>query len=543
MIDRRTFSQMLGASAISAAAMPVCSRILPGGEQGAPERPGGLRVLTPGHLVVSPAQRRGDVSPLLFGCSLEWTDHGNFIYDPERRALRRDVLDLLAPLRIPVWRFPGGIMADHYHWRDGVGPPDRRPVGQNPMDGTEHPHTFGTDEFITLLDELSAEALVTANVGTGTYEELEAWADHFSKAGRPVRHWELGNEIYLAEPRRNATIPGNDDRIYHTSREYAEKAAAWAANLRRRHPDALIGGIAGTTNTSRENVDWLDVLLERAVHELDFVALHNAFAPLVIGRYDFSRADRRRDAYRAMSAQVQESVADTALVASRLREASPQRPVRLAITEHFPLFGFGGGEAQLHAVLDQSRTMAAAIYTAGLFHAWMRQGVSMANYNLALSRWFGALITDTPEGLIRTPTYHAFDLYRNRFGTRLIDVTASVPGVNTPKVGAIAARADVPLLDVVAALDDADAVTLAVICREFDQPVEATIEGMAPADVEVWTLEAPMPEAISGPGLTTTTRSSSLSPRTSRWNYTPATRQVFPPNSITVMRWPPQAAS
>ena len=63
------------------------------------------------------------------------------------------------------------------------------------------------------------------------------------------------------------------------------------------------------------------------------------------------------------------------------------------------------------------------MYTASLFHAWIREGVWLATYNLTLSRWFGALVTDTDEGLVKTPTYHAFDLYRNRFGTKRIGLS------------------------------------------------------------------------------------------------------------------------
>ncbi len=534
MIARR---KLLVLGAGTAALAAVGTRLRSADESPAqPATPRRLRQGAPGQITVDSAVVRGEVSSLLFGCGLEWTDHGNFIYDPATHMLRREVLDALATLRIPVWRFPGGIMADHYHWRDGIGAAGDRPIGVNPMDGSRHRHTFGTDEFIALVRELSADALVTANVGTGTYEELEAWADHFKAAGRPVAYWELGNELYLAEDRRPATIPGNDARIFHKPQAYAAKARTWANALKKRYPDAKVGAVAGTSNVSRENAGWLDVLLSDAIGDIDFIALHNAFAPLIMKPYDYSQPGTRQHAYNVMSAQVQQSLEDSRAVAGRITAATGG-PAYLAITEHFPLFGTGGDEQQIHAILDQSRTMAAALYTAGLFHAWMRAGLWMANYNLATSRWFGALLTDTDDGLIRTPTYHVYDLYRNQFGSRRVDVTCIAPMVRVAPLGVLTGAREIPLLDSVAAVDASGTVTLSTICRSFDQPVDAVIEGIDAAIVEVRTLGAEHPNCINGPSLTPTTRSSSLTPVMTRWNPTPATPYSFPPNSVTLMRW------
>lgn len=112
---------------------------------------------------------------------------------------------------------------------------------------------------------------------------------------------------------------------------------------------------------------------------------------------------------------------DTRQVRERLQQVHPNTPPRIAITEHFPLFGGGGPKDQILSILDQSRTLAAALYTAGLLHSFMREKVWMANYNIATSKWFGALLTDTDNGLIRTPTYHLYDLYRNHFGETLAE--------------------------------------------------------------------------------------------------------------------------
>ncbi len=533
-LSRRHFWQLLALGAIGAAA-PMCANTAGSSE---PQDDAG-QPLPPGAIVVKPASRGSEISPLLFGSSIEWTDSGNGLYDDKRHDLRADVIDQLRPLRIPVFRFPGGILADHYHWRDGVGLMSARPRRRNPMDNSEHGNAFGTDEYIRFLKAVSAEPLITANAGTGSFDELSEWHKYFRAAGLPVKYWELGNEIYLSEPREHATIPGNDKRIYHPPAEYAATAKDWATRLRAQDPSVLVGGIAGTYNTSKENRDWLAVLLDRAAPDLDFVALHNAFAPLVMGKYDFGDGRKRRDAYRAMFAQAAYSAEDSRSVEQKWAAASPRKPVRVAITEHFPLFGGGGGQKEILRILDQSRTMAAALYTASLVHGWMRQNVWLATYNLTLSKWFGALLTDTDKGLVKTPTYHVFDLYRNRFGSRLVGVSQTSPTFSSTAVGTVAKRDQIEYLDTVAAADSAGVVSLAVICRRLAGSVNATIDGMPGATVDTVTLAADVPEAINGPGLTDTTRAQAdIQLRRSMWKFSPGQTYTFPANSITLLRWP-----
>ena len=55
------------------------------------------------------------------------------IYDPgnplsDENGFRKDVLEALKTLDIPVVRYPGGNFMATYHWIDGVGPKDQRPA-------------------------------------------------------------------------------------------------------------------------------------------------------------------------------------------------------------------------------------------------------------------------------------------------------------------------------------------------------------------------------------------------------------------------------
>jgi len=68
---------------------------------------------------------------------------------PNVDGYRKDVLEALQALEIPVLRWPGGCFADTYHWMDGIGPRDERPTLKNVFwGGTIEDNSFGTHEFI-----------------------------------------------------------------------------------------------------------------------------------------------------------------------------------------------------------------------------------------------------------------------------------------------------------------------------------------------------------------------------------------------------------
>jgi len=479
------------------------------------------------------------VSPLIFGATVEWTENGNRIFDPAAGKLRVDILNALRPLRIPVWRFPGGILSDHYVWRSGVGPIAARPKAQNPMDRTVHENNFGTDEFIAFCRSLQSQPLITANFGSGSLENTLEWQKYFLAQGFPVPYWEIGNEIYLSEPRDNATIPGNDKRIFKTSAEYAAGFKEWAAALRKADPNIKVGAIAATYNASKEHRDWLDQLVNQAGSSADFVALHNSYAPLVFGSYSYTDDHKRQLAYQAMFAQPAFAAEDIRKVEDRY--SSGKKP-DIAITEHFPLFGAGGSQHQILQILDQSRTLASALYTASLFHTYIREHVWMANYNIAVSKWFGALLTDGDSGLIKTPTYYVFDLYRNHFGDRMHPTEVKSDTYNSSQVGMTNARENVPYLDAVSTSDADGNLYLAVINRNLFYPVETAIEvnGSAPAgDASTLTLSGPSPNSVNGPSIESSAQANgrieevASQPKATHGQYS------FPPASLTILKWLP----
>src|SRR5712664_2109759 len=124
-------------------------------------------------LVVRADQPKGTINRNLYG---QFAEHlGRLIYDgiwvgedskiPNTHGIRNDVLAALKKLNIPVLRWPGGCFADEYHWRDGIGPRDKRPQRLNAIwGGVPETNAFGTHEFMDLCELIGAEAYVGGNV-------------------------------------------------------------------------------------------------------------------------------------------------------------------------------------------------------------------------------------------------------------------------------------------------------------------------------------------------------------------------------------------
>jgi len=101
---------------------------------------------------------------------------------PNTRGWRNDVVGALKALHVPLVRWPGGCFADTYHWRDGVGPQDKRP--SNISDGrVEEINAVGTHEFFDLIDMLGADAYINGNVGTGSVQEMADWVEYMTADG------------------------------------------------------------------------------------------------------------------------------------------------------------------------------------------------------------------------------------------------------------------------------------------------------------------------------------------------------------------------
>jgi len=138
------------------------------------------------------------------------------VYDPgnplsDEQGLRRDVMDALRPMDMPLVRYPGGNFVSCYDWQDGVGPRDKRPRRPDFAWKSTESNTFGTHEFMDFCAKLGTAPMMAVNLGTAGAREAAAlleycnlprgtsFADRRAANGRAepwrVKVWCLGNEM------------------------------------------------------------------------------------------------------------------------------------------------------------------------------------------------------------------------------------------------------------------------------------------------------------------------------------------------------------
>ncbi|HVT16742.1 MAG TPA: alpha-L-arabinofuranosidase C-terminal domain-containing protein [Thermoanaerobaculia bacterium] len=491
---------------------------------------------------IDAARVERQLNPLLFGMHIEWVQDGQHLLDPALPELRPAVLGLLRPLRIPLFRFPGGIHADYYDWRLGVGPPQERGESRNVFTGKRERHRFGTPELLQLLEATGGEALITANYGTGTAGEAAAWARYFASAGVSPRFWEIGNEIYLSGPR---TEGPNGRRIYHPPEQYARDFTRYRDEIRDVLPRAQVGIIAYSDQGAfplapPESRGWSERMLRVLTGRADFVAVHTAYAPVILDdSVDLADREVRLQVYRSLYSAALQARDGILAVARAVDRLSPgNRGIPIAVTELGPLFGISARPDRHAAYVDQTRTLAAALYVASVLDVLIGEPrVEIACYTNPTHPWYGSLITDTREGLVKTPTYHLYALYRSRFARQIVWSKVASPSFDAPGVGLVRARTRIPDLIVRASVDDRGRkLTAMLVNRSETRTLAATLElqHFTPRTVDCRILAAPSPAAINGRGLTRSTLSGGreIAPRPFPCAAGRPIRLDLPPSSI-----------
>ncbi|KAK3192060.1 hypothetical protein K4F52_001687 [Lecanicillium sp. MT-2017a] len=185
-----------------------------------------------------------DIDDNIYGGFLEHMGRAIYggIYDPgnplsDENGFRKDVIEALKELKMPIVRYPGGNFVATYHWQDGIGPKEQRPKRRDLAWINTESNEFGTDEFMRWCEVVGTTPYMCLNFGTGTLDEALGWIEycngtgdtHYAnlrrKNGRDepynVRYWALGNEVWG---------PWQVEQM--TKEDYARKAYQWAKAIK-----------------------------------------------------------------------------------------------------------------------------------------------------------------------------------------------------------------------------------------------------------------------------------------------------------------------
>jgi len=130
------------------------------------------------------AEIQGHFSEHLGRCIYEGIYVGEHSEIPNTNGMRNDVVEALKEMRIPVLRWPGGCFADEYHWMDGIGPKEtRKKMINTHWGGVVEDNSFGTHEYMELCRQLGCKTYVNGNVGSGTVQEMSEWVEYMTFEG------------------------------------------------------------------------------------------------------------------------------------------------------------------------------------------------------------------------------------------------------------------------------------------------------------------------------------------------------------------------
>lgn len=379
-------------------------------------------------IFMTPNKTGTKISKYIYG---QFAEHlGRCIYEgiwvgedspiPNKNGIRTDVVEALKNIQVPVLRWPGGCFADEYHWQDGIGPKETRKKMINTHWGglTESNH-FGTHEFFELTEQLGCEAYINGNVGSGTVQEMQEWVEYMTmngespmanlrKRNRQVEPWKVeffgvGNESW--------GCGGNMRPEY-----YADLYRRYQTYVRQYGEDKIYKIACGP---NIDDYNWMEQVLKISAPFMDGISLHH-YALTGAWEEKGSALNFPQAQWWSLIASAQKMDELITKHSTIMDKYDPEKRIGLIVDEWGSWLAVEPGTNP--GFLYQQNTirdaMVAAI-TLNIFHKHADR-VYMANIAQTVNVLQAMLLTDG-NNMIKTPTYHVFDLYQNHQDGELID--------------------------------------------------------------------------------------------------------------------------
>ena len=404
-------------------------------------------------IVLHPNESKDTISKNIYGHFAEHLGHciygGFYVGDnnktiPNKNGIRLDVIDALKKLKIPVLRWPGGCFADTYHWKDGIGPKDKRPSMLNVWWGNvKEDNSFGTNEFLNMCEMLNTEPYISVNVGSGSVQDADDWVKYTNykegtgpmpelreKNGRKnpwhVKYWGVGNEAWGCGGNMTAEHYAN---VY---RQYATFMTNWD------HSNPLFRIASGASD---DDYHWTEVLMRDIPHNLiDAVGVHHY--SVIDWNHKGSATDFSEEQYfttMQKASLMEEYVQKHEAVMDKY---DPKKKIAMVVDEWGGWYDVEPGTNP--AFLFQQNTMRDAMIaglTLNIFNNHCDR-VKMANLAQCINVLQAVILTNEKK-LILTPTYHVMEMYNVHQNAAMIpvDVTSNDYALGDKKLKAVSASA------------------------------------------------------------------------------------------------------
>ncbi|MCP4606378.1 MAG: hypothetical protein GY847_38685 [Proteobacteria bacterium] len=389
-------------------------------------------------------------------------------------GVRPELVEQMRAVNPSVIRYPGGCFADGYHWKDGIGPRDKRPRRWNRawgklglMTGPIEDNHFGTDEFLRLCEELGAEPQITANVGSGTAAEAADWVEYVNgpsgsgwgaeraKNGHPepyrVKYWFLGNEIF-----------GIHEIGHQNPQTYAKTVRQYAEAMRR--VDRAIKIVAcGTFMPTRKREHIHSTVLGLAGDVIDYLSIHfyatNPIFPSSFLNYQILGRHKRRSTkvyYDVMASLRAQETYLSNCIEDVHKYAPAGKKIGLSFDEFNTWYSFYSD------LVAANQNLRDALWVASSLNMFHRLAPDLPLTNISQMVNVVGIIVSSHRATFSTPSALVYRIYTENAGDELL--RSDVDGPSLPH------KIEVPALDVSATLGG-DKLSVFLVNRHLDAEV------------------------------------------------------------------------
>ncbi len=484
--NRRRFLGQAAAVGITCSTDLAFGRFLPAQTQ-TPNPSEAVRVYLDSRRTVAPLDRN------LFGSFLEHLGRAIYegIYDPgsklsDSNGFRKDVMDEVRQMGVPIVRYPGGNFVSGYNWLDGVGPKQDRPRVLDKAWNSLNTNQFGTNEFMAWCKGTGTLPLMGLNLGTGTPEDAAAlveycnvdkgtkWSELRRKHGfaepYKVKHWCLGNEM-----------DGPWQIGHMTATEYGLKAQDAARQMHYVDPSLQLIACGSSGPFMPTYLEWDREVLEQCYDYVDGLSLHR----YVGNTPDETGGDSAK--FLAMNLSMEKQIAETVAVCDMVRghKRSPKK-LWLSFDEWNVWYrarsgdAVNGHEQEAPHLLEEVYNLEDALLVGGFVNTLIRNADRVKLACLAQLINVIAPIMTNANGLVRQTIYYPYNWALQFARGSVLNLVVESPTYEVKGMG------QVPYLDVAGTVDPENGkVSVFVLNRDLAKAhtVELNWQDKAPARV------------------------------------------------------------
>ncbi len=249
------------------------------------------------------------VDERLFGSFVEHLGRSVYggIYDPgnplsDENGFRKDVIEKVTALNVPILRYPGGNFVSGFNWEDSVGPRKERPNRLDLAWMTTETNEFGLHEFCHWANIVGSDVMYAVNMGTrgpdaarniveyanhpgGTY-----WSDlrkqHGAQNPLDIKLWCIGNEM-----------DGPWQICQKTAYEYGRVANEAAKVMKWVDPSIELVACGSSAYDMPTFGAWELEVLDQCYENVDYISLHRYYTNNEDNTANFLAKSKDMDVY------------------------------------------------------------------------------------------------------------------------------------------------------------------------------------------------------------------------------------------------------